>query len=366
MLAETNDLCENKVLSDLSSMTYEEVAAANNCSRGTIYRIALKNGARKTEQRILERAKARELRQMETLKEVIGTTEKANVLDYLDGLPSDCAQLILTSIPYNLGVSYGGGQSADQMRFLYYFGWIMQVISEASRILCNGGTLFLQVGSTRDETGNLAPLDVLLFPAIKQAGLQFQSRVIWQIPHGLTPKRRLAERHETALVFSKGDQRVFNPTPARQPQKQPGKRAFKGPRKGQISSNYLGAWPSNVWAIGNVGNNHPEKTGHPAQFPLELARRAMQLYSMPGDLVIDPFCGSGTSHVAAIETGRAFSGCDLFYEDIRNKRLAKAFPDLVSHLPGVSDEAVAIWNAEARRRDFPANTRSLPNQMHLI
>jgi DNA modification methylase len=300
------------------------------------------------------------------LKEVIGKTEKANVLDYLDGLPSDCAQLVLTSIPYNVGVTYGGGHSADQMRFTYYLGWVMQVISEASRVLADGGTLFLQLGSTRDETGNLSPLDILLYPAVKQAGLLFQSRVIWQIPHGLTPKRRLAERHETALVFSKGDQRVFNPTPARQPQKQPGKRAFKGPRKGQISSTYTGAWPSNVWSIGNVGNNHPERTGHPAQFPLELARRAMLLYSMPGDLVLDPFSGSGTTHVAAIETGRAFSGCDLFYEDMRRERLAKAFPDLVSHLPGVSDEAVAIWNAEAKRRDLPAPSPSINPQMDLI
>jgi DNA methylase len=80
---------------------------------------------------------------------------------------------------------------------------------------------------------------------------------------------------------------------------------------------------------------------------------------MPGDLVIDPFSGSGTTHVACRETGRSFSGCDLFYEDIRAKRLASVEPDLVYHLPGVSDETLAVWQAEARRVDAPAQTNLL-------
>lgn len=345
---------ETLVLHDLSTMSYEEVAERHDCSRGTVYRIALRYGARKTELRIQERSRERDQRRIETLKSVLEQTATANVLDYLEGIPDDAAQMVLTSVPYNVGVGYGGGASADAMRYGYYIGWLMQIICEASRIIRDGGTLFLQLGATKDETGTLTPLDVLLFDHIKRCGLRFQSRVIWQIPHGLTPKRRLAERHETALIFSKGEPRVFNPTPARQPQKQPGKRAFKGPRKGQISSHYLGAHPTNVWAIGNVGHNHPEKTGHPAQFPLELARRAMQIYSLPGDLVIDPFSGSGTTHVAAIQTGRSFSGCDLFYEDIRRERLKTAFPDLVSHLPGVTAESLAVWKAEARRVDQPA------------
>jgi DNA modification methylase len=348
------DPSDAQVLADLATMSYEDVAKRHRCSRGTVYRIALKHGARKTEERIQERSRDRDARRLETLKAVLEQTATANVLDYLEGIPDDAAQMILTSVPYNLGVGYGGGASADAMRYGYYIGWLMQIICEASRVIRDGGTLFLQLGSTRDETGTLTPLDVLLFDHIKRCGLRFQSRVIWQIPHGLTPKRRLAERHETALIFSKGEPRVFNPTPGRQPQKQPGKRAFKGPRKGQISSNYLGAHPTNVWAIGNVGHNHPEKTGHPAQFPLELARRAMQIYSMPGDLVIDPFSGSGTTHVAAIQTGRSFSGCDLFYEDLRRERLKTAFPDLVSHLPGVTAETLAVWKAEARRVDLTA------------
>src|SRR3546814_10520346 len=107
------------------------------------------------------------------------------------------------------------------MRHVYYIGWLMQIVSEASRILREGGILFLQVGSTRDESDTLVPIDMLIFDAIKRTGLNFQSRVAWVVSHGLTPKKRLSERYETALIFSKGDPSVFNPAPDRTPHKQP-------------------------------------------------------------------------------------------------------------------------------------------------
>src|SRR3546814_17226721 len=103
------------------------------------------------------------------------------------------------------------------MRHVYYIGWLMQIVSEASRILREGGILFLQVGSTRDESDTLVPIDMLIFDAIKRTGLHFQSRVAWVVSHGLTQKKRLSERYETALTFYKGEHSVFTPPPARPP-----------------------------------------------------------------------------------------------------------------------------------------------------
>jgi DNA modification methylase len=341
------------VLAMLGQSTYEDVAQATGWSRGRIWALAKRMNARKTEARIRERAAEREARQREELRASLGQTVTADVLDYLDSLPSGCAKLVVTSPPYNIGKAYGGA-AADGRPYLGYVGWLIMLISEFDRVLADGGTLFLQLGQTRDETGALKPLDEEIGPWLRRTSLVSQSRVVWTIPHGLTPKRRLAERYETALVFSKGEP-TFNATPARIPQKQPGKRAFKGPNKGQLSGHPLGAWPTNVWSdIGNVGHNHPEHSGHPAQFPVALAKRAVLLYTNPGDLVIDPFNGSGSSQVAAIETGRAFSGCDLFFEDIRGPRIAAASMDPATPLPGVTDESVAVWRAEARRIDVPA------------
>lgn len=349
-------------------VTYDEIRLRTGWSRGRIYHLAVKHGARKTESRIKERAAERRRRQIEFLADVINTTAKADVLDFLDGIPDDSVQLVLTSPPYNLGKPYGDGGSADSMRAVYYHGWLMQVLSEAARVLAPGGTLFLQVGSTRDWQDQLMPLDILLFDDIRRAGLTFQSRIAWVQPHGLTPRRRLAERFETALVFSKGPIATFNPNAARIPQKQPGKRAFKGPRKGELSGHPLGAWPTNVWEIASVGHNHPDRKhgAHPAPFPLTLAKRALLLYSHPGDLVLDPFSGSGTTQAAAIETGRAFVGADLFYEDLRAKRIADTIPDLCTPLTGVTPESLAVWQAETQRVDIPARPVTQDEELQLV
>lgn len=341
---------ESDVVSRLAANdTYDEISRDMGLSRGKIYSIALKHGARKNEARIRERAHDRRQRQNETLAAMIDATQTADVLDYLDALPDECAQLILTSVPYNVGKKYGDAVGADTMRHVYFAGWLSMIVSEMARILKPGGVVFFQCGSTRDETdGTMVPIDVMLFEVFRKTGLTFQNRVTWVVPHGLTPRRRLSERHETGLVFSKGPPAAFNPDPARIPQKDPAKRAFKGPNKGRLSGHPYGAWPSDVWMINTVRANHPEKTGHPAQFPEELAMRAVQLYTRPEDLVIDPFSGSGTTHVVARRTGRQFSGCDLFYEDMRAKRLAEAGIDNICVLPGVTPESRAVWQAEAR------------------
>lgn len=351
---------ERRVLRLLGNHTYDHVVQQTGWSRGRIYNLAIRVGARKNEARIKERHEQRKQRQLQFLNEVLNTTAKCDVLDFLDGLPTNSISAHITSIPYNLGKAYGDSPTADNMRFTFYLGWILQIISELARTLVPGGTLFLNLGSTRDWQDRLIPLDIVLFEYLRQAGLTFQSRIIWVIPHGLVPKRRLAERHETVLVCSKGPQQSFNPNAIRVPQKEPGKRAYKGPKKGRLSGHPLGAFPSNVWPIPHVGNNstdlkpvksHPK---HPAPFPLALARRAILLYTMPGDLVCDVFSGSGTTQLAALETGRAFVGADLFYEDLRAARLAQAIPDLVSRLPGVTDESIAVWQAETVKIETPA------------
>lgn len=353
---------EAEVVLALATKSYDQIHREMGLSRGRIYSIALKYGARKNEARIREKAADRKRRQRETLEALIDTTATADVLDYLGSLPDGCAALQLFSPPYNVGKSYGENASADAMRHVTYMGWLTMIVSEAARTLAPGGVLALQVGSTRDHLDQIVPIDMLVHDIVMKTGLSFQNRVIWHVPHGLTPKRRLAGRTETVLIYSNGPPAHFHPNAAREPQKQPSKRAFKGPAIGRLSGHPLGAFPSDVWRIANVGSRRSERTGHPAQMPLELARRVIQLYTVPGELVVDPFSGSGTTHVACVETGRRFSGCDLIYDDMRARRLAKAGLADTCPLPGVSDESVAVWQAEAVRRDHePA-----PRQMDLL
>lgn len=341
----------------LATHTYAEVQALTGLSKGAIYRAALRTGARKTEARIAERHAERRERQLAMLRDMMNTTVKADVLDFLAGLPDDSVACHFTSPPYNVGKRYGDALGADALRFTFFHGWLMQVVSELARTTKPGGVVCLNVGKTRDWTDALYPMDIMLFEDLRRAGLTFQNRVVWTHPHGLTPSQRLADRYETVLIFSKGPTPTFNPNAARRPQKQPGKRAFKGPNKGELSGHPLGAWPTDVWDdVPTVRANHPDRRhgAHPAQFPVKLAKRGIVLYTKPGDLVCDAFVGSGSVAVAAIEAGRAFVGADLFYEDLRADRIAAATPDTVSMLDGVTDESAAVWQAEARRVEHPA------------
>ena len=335
--------------------TYAEIQRRTQLSKGAIWRIAASKGLRKHEDRIQARAAASvakdaRLNELEAAIAAPGITKTCDVLDFLRDVEDEQAQLVVTSPPYNIARPYGGDTKADRMRHLAYLGWMLQVISELARVLRPGGVLALQVGSTRLDDGSLKPLDVVLWDYLVMAGLTPQNRISWPSDHGLTPKRRLSERWEVLMIFSKGELSTFNATPARRPQKHPDKRAFRGPRVGQLTGHPLGAHPSDVWDdIPHLRAGWSEKTAHPAQFPIELARRAILLYTMPGDLVIDPFCGSGSSQIAAFRTGRAFEGADLYYSNIREERMQHESPDLVSAFPGVSAESLAIWEAEARR-----------------
>jgi DNA modification methylase len=183
--------------------------------------------------------------------------------------------------------------------------------------------------------------------------------------NGLTPKARLADRYETVLIFSKGAEPTFNPNSARLPQKFPGKRAEQGPNKGKLSGNPLGAWSADVWSdIPSVRNDHPDRKfgNHPAQFPVNLARRAILLYTLSGDTVCDVFMGSGSTALASIETGRHFIGADLGYEELRAKRVAAATPDTVNMLHGVTDQAIALWQMETTRVEHTAVAISIAKE----
>ena len=347
---------ELMILEDLKSMSYEDVATKHATSRGTVYSIAVKHGARKHEQRIQEKKKQKKLRRQEFLSQVVNATVKSDVLDYLDGLPDGSVDLWITSPPYSIGKSYE--ESLGQFGLMYYVGWLLQVVSEMARTLSEQGTLCLQLGNTKLPSGQPYPIDALIMEHLRSMGLNFKSRIIWTASHGLTPKERLSERYETVLVFTRGDQSVFNPNAARQPQKQPEKRAYKGKNKGQLSGHPLGAHPSNVWTdIGTVKSNSVDRKdcgNHPAPFPIKLVKRLILLYSLPGDLVGDPFCGSGSTSVGAFETGRAFTGADLLYEDLREDRLSRLAPDLITPLTGITDRSVAAWMAEAKPKNNEA------------
>ena len=182
------------------------------------------------------------------------------------------------------------------------------------------------------QDGEILPLDIALFPIFKKHGLRLRNRIIWHFEHGLHCRNRLSGRHETILWFTKSDNYSFNLDPIRVPSKYPEKKYFKGPKAGMISGNPLGKNPGDVWIFPNVKNNHVEKTIHPCQFPVELVERLVLALTNPGDSVLDPYAGVGSSLIAALKHDRSGYGCDVVseYVAVGRERISKL---KAGHLP---------------------------------
>ena len=233
---------------------------------------------------------------------------------FMRRLDDQSMKLIVTSPPYNVGKSYEKRTSLDR-----YLREQRDVIADCVRLLHPNGSLCWQVGNYV-EKGEIVPLDALLYPVFKEQGLKLRNRIVWHFGHGLHCSKRLSGRYETINWFTKGNDYTFNLDPIRVPPKYPGKRYFKGPNAGKLSCNPIGKNPGDVWIFPNVKSNHVEKTIHPCQFPVELAERLVLSLTNPGDAVLDPYLGVGSSVVAALMHGRRSFGCDVVAEYVEVAR----------------------------------------------
>lgn len=231
--------------------------------------------------------------------------ERSDNLEFMSRFPDEHFQLIVTSPPYNLGKEYESKRSLGD-----YLAIQANVIGEAVRLLDRNGSLCWQLGNFVSN-GEIVPLDMAMYPLFREHGLKLRNRIIWYFGHGLHSTRRLSGRYEVILWFTKSDDYVFNLDPIRVPAKYPGKKHFKGPNKGKLSGNPLGKNPTDVWEIPNVKSNHVEKTDHPCQFPVELIERLVLALTAPGDRVLDPYLGVGSTILAAEKHGRRGYGCDV-------------------------------------------------------
>lgn len=246
--------------------------------------------------------------------------------DFVRSLPSGLATLIITSPPYNIGKAYETRTSVEA-----YLKAQESVIDELVRVLHQNGSICWQVGNYV-EHGEVFPLDIYYYSIFKERGLKLRNRIIWHFGHGLHASKRFSGRYETILWFTKSDNYVFNLDDVRVPSKYPGKRHFKGEKRGQLSGNPLGKnpsdiwefvaseWESALWDIPNVKSNHPEKTQHPCQFPVELVERCVLALTREDDYILDPYCGVGSSLIAGIKHNRRVLGADKDADYIETAR----------------------------------------------
>lgn len=255
--------------------------------------------------------------------------------DELTLMHPESVDLIISSPPYNIGKIY---ERDHKLTFDEYIEWQDSIIFSLANSLKHGGSICWQTGNYV-KNGALIPLDIPFYNIFAKYGLTLRNRIIWRFNFGQNLNRRFSGRYETILWFTKGDDYKFNLDPVRVPQLYPGKRHAMSKKSvaGQPSGNPKGKNPSDywefsaerdfrdnpIWDIPNVKNNHPEKTDHPCQFPIELAERCVLALTEKGDFVLDPFVGTGASILAAVKHGRTGLGIDkdAGFVSIANKRI---------------------------------------------
>jgi adenine-specific DNA-methyltransferase len=269
-------------------------------------------------------------------------------LDLLATLPDGLVSLVVTSPPYNLGKAYESRLDVDT-----YLQQQRRVIEQCVRVLHPSGSICWEVGNFVDD-GEILPLDIALYPIFAALGLHLRNRIVWHYGHGLHASRRFSGRYEVVLWFTRSDDYTFNLDAVRVPQRYPQKKYFKGPRRGELSGNPLGKNPSDVWEIPNVKSNHVEKTIHPCQFPVELVERLVLALTNPGDWVLDPFMGVGSTAIAALMHGRRALGAELMpeYTTVARERIRLAEEGRLRIRP--MDRAV--YDPDAPARTAPPRT----------
>ena len=225
-------------------------------------------------------------------------------------LSDETFKLIISSPPYNIGKIY-----EKQVELQHYLDWQKDIITELVRLISKDGSIVWQVGNYVED-GEVFPLDIHFYPIFKSLGMQLRNRIVWHFDHGLHASNRFSGRYEVLLWFTKTKEYTFNLDAVRVPAKYPGKLHYKGEKRGQPSGNPLGKNPSDYWTlicreweegiidIPNVKSNHPEKTIHPCQYPIELIERCVLALTNEGDWVLDPFGGVGSTLIAALKHQR--------------------------------------------------------------
>lgn len=228
--------------------------------------------------------------------------------DCLEGMkkiPKELVDLTITSPPYNIGKEY-----EELAELGDYLEWCRKWMREVYRITVPHGTFWLNVGYLKVAgKGKAVPIPYLLWD---KTDFYLIQEVVWNYSAGVACRKRLSPRNEKVLWYVKDPESyTFNLDDIRDPDvKYPNQK-----KNGKLKCNPLGKNPSDVWQIKKVtsGRNRSstERTPHPAQFPTELVERMVKASSSEGDVILDPFMGSGSTAETALANRRYVIGFEL-------------------------------------------------------
>ena len=229
-----------------------------------------------------------------------------NAAELLKTLETESIDLIVADPPYNLGKDYGNNH--DLKGFEEYILFTREWLSEAKRVLKPEGSIYVFMGVRFiSYLYDIMDRDIKLF---------FNSWIVWHYTQGMGKTKGFSPRHDDILVFNKGKNFTFNLDDIRVPQK------FYRER-----NNMRGANPGDVWQFSHVHYSNPNRQNHPTQKPEGIIERIVLASSNKGDIVLDPFSGSGTTLRVCQQLGRKAIGFELNpeYVAMTEQRLSEPF-----------------------------------------
>ena len=234
--------------------------------------------------------------------------------EVMSEIPDYSIHLMVTSPPYNVKKEYDDDLSLNEYRAL-----LRAVFKETYRVLVTGGRACINVANLGRKP--YIPLHSYIIEDMLDIGFLMRGEIIWNKASSASPSTAwgswlsagnpvLRDIHEYILIFSKES---FS--------------RKRGHKKGTISKEDFLEWTQSVWTFPAVS---AKSIGHPAPFPEELPHRLIQLYTFKEDIVLDPFCGSGTACLTALKDGRHYIGYDieLSYVKLASQRIKQYLSQL--------------------------------------
>jgi modification methylase len=217
----------------------------------------------------------------------------------MDRLPDNSVHLMVTSPPYNVGKDYDGDLSLEE-----YLGLLKRVFSETFRVLVPGGRACINIANLGRKP--YIPLNSHVNRIMGEIGFLMRGEILWDKGSGAVSSTAwgtylkasnpvLRDVHEYILVYCK--QSFARPDSHR--------------KRNTISRDEFLEYTKSIW---HFPPERATQIGHPAPFPVELPYRLIQLYTFEGEVVLDPFVGSGSTCLAALKSDRKYIGYDICRE----------------------------------------------------
>lgn len=217
-------------------------------------------------------------------------------LELLTSLPENSVDVVIADPPYFeiIGEKWDRQWKSEEEYLTWCDAWVRQ----AACVLKPGGAMYVW-GTTKTDTFLRFKMNVMN----NVSSLDYRNWIVWSYDWGGRTKKTWPRKHEDCLMYSKGPEVRWYPEQVEVPRK-----VTKNIRTGEDFKG--GKVPTDVWQKNNHTTSREYCGWHPTQKPVALLERMVLAHTKPGDVILDPFVGSGSTAIAALKNGRCFIGSE--------------------------------------------------------